>query len=130
MLASYDYHCPHCKNKLTHGDSVQFIVENTKQQRATMTLSPLPGVYSHSSDIDLLVRRGEKLKFHCPSCETDLQSNEHPKFVEIYLQITDTIVFEVLFSPICGEKLTYVIMQGELEKYEDSFLAFDMKKVG
>ena len=125
MLANYDYYCPCCKGKLSKEHGVHFLVENDKKQKADLYLSPLPGVYHYMSDKEISIDKGERIKFYCYTCREDLQSEVYPQLILIHLKVTDDILFDVLFSPVCGEKQTYVIMEGKLEKYAESFLAFD-----
>jgi len=117
MLANYEYYCPHCNSNLSSNKGVSFYIENCKNQRANLYLSPLPCIYHYTSDVEISIDKGEKVLFYCGCCKQSLQSETHPKFVEIHLKVTEDILFEVLFSPICGEKLTYVVMEGCLEKY-------------
>lgn len=125
MLRNYDYCCPHCKASLFNLMGVSFYIKNEYGQGANLHLSPNPGTYHYMSDADFSFGIGEKLDFHCISCKKNLQSVDNPKFVEIHLKVSEEILFEVLFSPICGEKLTYIVMEGKLEKYERNILAFD-----
>jgi hypothetical protein len=50
-----------------------------------------------------------------------LQSKSHPQYVEVNLKVKEGIVFEVFFSPVYGEKITYVMMENKLVKYHDDF---------
>ena len=128
MLSKYHYYCRHCDHGLTFNQNLIFVIENDQKSQGELSISVLPGVYSYSHDMEKPFRKGEKIKFFCPACKKDLQSRKYPKYIELNLFVTNIIKFEILFSPICGEQLTYVIMQGEMEKYEDSFLNLDPEK--
>ena len=121
MLKNYDYHCPGCNFKLTHNQKIRFLVRNTKGVQANLWLSAVPGEYGYESDNGVQIRNGEKIDFFCTNCCTNLLSKRHEEFVEINLKVTEGILFTVLFSPICGEKITYVIMEDEMVKYRDNF---------
>ena len=114
MLANYDYYCPNCDARLTSNKQIHFLVCIRGFEMANLYLSATPGEYGHKSDHDLKIKNGDRVEFHCTSCRTNLKSKNYPDFVEIHLKVTPEVVFEVLFSPVCGEKTTYVIMENEM----------------
>lgn len=122
MLSNYDYHCPHCLHNLTNNEEIHFIVEDANNQRAHLYLNAEPGIYGYRSSKDLDIQPGDRLSFSCSSCEKNLVSSKYANFIEIQLKISDDIFFEVLFSPICGHEITYVVMEGNLEIYRAGFL--------
>jgi hypothetical protein len=121
MLTNYDYYCPCCDNKLTDASQINFLVRTSRGDQAKVQLSVLPGEYGYNSDVDLEIKDGEHVEFNCQSCKANLQSKNYPDFIEIHLKVTKGVVFEVLFSPICGERITYIIMEYEMVRYRDDF---------
>ncbi|MFT6921626.1 MAG: hypothetical protein ACJA1C_000623 [Crocinitomicaceae bacterium] len=121
MLWKYNYHCPHCAFQLTNNDQIRFKVETKDNKFTSINLNAAPGKYGYDAEDSLTLTQGDKLKFYCPSCGSDLQSKSHPQFVEVNLKVKEGIVFEVFFSPVYGEKITYVMMENKLVKYHDDF---------
>ena len=121
MLWKYNYYCPRCDHQLTNNDQIHFTVETISKQHGDLFLSTVPGEYGCNSDDSLTFSQGEKIDFFCPSCGANLLSENHPELVEINMKVSDDIVFEVFFSPVCGEQVTYVMMENELVKYRDNF---------
>lgn len=121
MLWKYNYHCPSCDHQLTNNNQIHFTVKTKSNENANIFLSAVPGEYGYNSDQSLTLTNGESIDFFCPSCATDLLSKDHPELIEINMKVTEDIIFEVFFSPIYGEKVTYVMMENELVKYRDDF---------
>lgn len=123
MLSNYNYHCPHCKSQLNKGNQVKFHVVCSNHQKSTLLLSKQPGVYGYKSQHDLTIENGDKVDFFCPSCETPLHSEKRPGFVQLELWTDDAPYLDLFFSPICGERLTYVEMHGELMRFGSDFFS-------
>lgn len=121
MLWKYNYYCPSCNHQLTKNDKIHFTVETISKQRGNIFLSTVPCDYTYDSDNSLTFSQGDKIDFFCPSCGINLLSKKHPELVEINMKVNDDIIFEVFFSPVSGEKVTYVMMENELVKYRDNF---------
>ena len=121
MLWKYHYHCPNCDHQLTKNNQIHFYVKTSNGQTGNLFLSAVPGEYGYDADEPLSFNSGDKIEFYCPSCSSNLQAKEYPELVEITMRVTDKIVFEVFFSPVYGEKVTYVMMENELVKYRDDF---------
>lgn len=124
MLSNYDYYCPHCYQNIRTRDWVRFKVQKEDDLEADLFLSPSPQDYSYHCLPDLKLRPGDRLEFSCFNCKESLQSKEYPKFVNIHLKVTESIVFDILFSPVCGVKQTFIEMEGDLEPYTGNFLSF------
>ena len=121
MLWKYNYYCPSCDHQLTNNNQIHFKVERENNQSSNLFLSAVPGEYGYNSDDSLALSQGEKIDFYCPSCDSSLLSESNPGLVEVNMKVTDKIIFEVFFSPVYGEKVTYVMMENELVKYRDDF---------
>ncbi len=120
MLTQYDYHCPKCNQKLSTERTVVFDIKRANGDKAKLELSPKPGEYSFRCSPELNFSEGEEIDFFCPACRKNLTSSRYEKFVEISLQVTEIIKFEVLFSRVYGDKRTYVITEETIEKHGDN----------
>lgn len=123
MLSKFDFHCPCCDHKLNKNDEIHFLVKTGKKLLSKLRLNPVPGVYGYKSDHNLDIKNGDHVKFYCENCESNLQSIDHSGFVGIYLIVSKDITYELIFSPICGERITYVIIDGQIVKYGNDFLS-------
>ncbi len=123
MLANFNYHCPHCKTQLNKGSQIQFTVSYKGHEKSNLLLSKQPGVYGYKSDHDLKIENGDKVDFFCCSCDASLQSKKRTEFVEIEIWSEDAPYLDLFFSPICGERLTYVEMDGELMRFGSDFFS-------
>lgn len=123
MLSNYNYHCPHCKVQLNKENQVEFLVGYKNLPRSPLLLSRQPGVYGYKSDHNLKIENGDKVDFYCHSCEASLQSEKRPDFVEIEIWTSESPYLSLFFSPVCGERLTYVEMDGELMRFGSNFFS-------
>lgn len=122
MLSNYHFYCPHCNTNLTKNNEIEFLVDYNNLN-FKLYLSATPHTYGYKSETDISIKTGDKLTFQCSSCKVDLQSKKYSDFVEICLKIKEGITFEILFSPICGTKMTYVVMEDEMVKFRDNFFS-------
>lgn len=130
MLASFDYHCPHCAHKLNRGRQVEFLVRFNGKKKSPLILDKQPGVYGYKSTHSLNIKNGDHVDFFCSSCETSLQSDKRPEFVGIDLWTRGEKYLDLYFSPICGERVTYVDMDGELMRFGSDFFSIMAGKMG
>ncbi|NRA12220.1 MAG: hypothetical protein HRT57_09730 [Crocinitomicaceae bacterium] len=121
MLWKYNYHCPNCDHQLTNNNQIHFKVETEANESTHLYLSAVPGEYGYNSKDNLTLTNGDRIKFFCPSCNSNLQSKSHSEFIEVNMKVKEGILFEVFFSPVYGEQITYVMMEDELVKYHDDF---------
>ncbi len=122
MLSNYNYHCPQCDHLLTRDDKIYFFFYGNAGQKTDIILSAMPGVYGHLNSRNTHIKEGDRIDFHCPGCTSSLLSENKPEYVKIHLKICDGFVFDVLFSPICGEKVSYILMENEMVVYKGNFL--------
>jgi uncharacterized protein YbaR (Trm112 family) len=130
MLANFNYHCPHCKQQLNDTDQINFLVGYQKHQFTRLLLSKEPGVYGYKSEHDLKIQDGDRVDFYCPSCKHDLTSTKRPHFIGIELWTSGKYYLDLFFSPICGERLTYVEMDGELMRFGSDFFSIMKSRKG
>lgn len=130
MLSTFDYHCPHCSKKLNSDQQVKFLVRFKKKKKSTLLLDKQPGVYGYKSTHSLNIKNGDRVHFFCSSCETSLRSAKRPEFVEIALWSQGERYLDLFFSPICGERVTYVEMDGELMRFGSDFISIMAPRMG
>ncbi|MDC0257185.1 hypothetical protein OAK35_00430 [Crocinitomicaceae bacterium] len=123
MLANFNYHCPHCQTQLNKGSQIEFLVGYKDHQKTPLLLSKEPGVYGYRSKHNLVIENGDKVDFYCHSCEEPLQSLKRPGLVEIQIWTDDAPYLDLFFSATCGERLTYVEMEGELMRFGSDFFS-------
>jgi len=123
MLSDYNYHCPHCKVQLNKESQIEFLISYKNLPKSTLLLSKQPGVYGYKSKHNLQIENGDSVDFYCHSCEESLQSKKRPHFVEIEVWTDKSPYLSLYFSPICGERLTYVEMDGELMRFGSNFFS-------
>ena len=130
MLSTFDYHCPHCSHKLNKETQVEFLVRYKRKTKSRLLLAKQPGVYGYKSTHDLSIKNGDKVEFFCPSCEESLFSKKRPEFVGIELWTQGEKYLDLYFSPICGERVTYVDMNGELMRFGSDFFSIMAGRIG
>lgn len=123
MLSNFNYHCPHCKTQLNKGNQIEFLVAYKNHKKTPLLLSKQPGVYGYRSEHNLKIENGDRVEFYCISCEGDLRSMKRPDFVGIELWSEESHYLDLFFSPVCGERLTYVEMEGELMRFGSDFFS-------
>lgn len=123
MLSKYDYYCTNCDFKLSEGSEVHFLVSIGASDLQPLRLIKVPGTYGHRSEHSLEIKEGDKVNFFCVRCKENLQSKTKPEFIEISLRVKDSLDFKLFFSPICGDKTTYILLDGELTRYGNDFFS-------
>lgn len=131
MFDDFDFHCPCCDHKLNMNNEIDFKVNTNDKYLSKLRLSRVPGVYGYKSDHKLDIQNGDHVDFYCPKCESNLHSIQHLDFIEIKIKLTEDVEYNLVFSPICGEKKTYVVMNGEFVRFGSDFISimsFNNKK--
>lgn len=128
MLSEYNYHCPSCSHKLNQNSDLHFLASHNTADKSKLLLSKEPGVYGYKSTHELQISNGDRIRFYCEKCEMELESKSRPYFVEILLVVSNDVSFKLFFSPVCGEKKTYVDMDGELARFGSDFFSVIAKK--
>lgn len=123
MLSSFNYHCPHCREQLNKESQIEFLVAYKEHPKTPLLLSKEPGVYGYKSKHDLVIENGDKVDFFCHSCEASLDSKKRRGFVQIEIWTEGEPYLDLFFSPICGERITYVEMDGELMRFGSDFFS-------
>ena len=123
MLEEYHYHCTLCGHKLNQGNDVHFLVALDEGEKHQLKLSKVPGVFGHKSDHTLSIKDGDVVDFYCPKCESNLRSETRPEFVEIQLVVAKTREYPLFISPICGDRASYILREGQLNSYGNDFFS-------
>lgn len=117
MINQYKYRCPYCRKKLNNKRHVDFLIKRADGQQATLSMDPKPRTYDFVCTPEINFNKGEIIDFCCPHCEKNLKSNKYSKFVELQLNVTKEVVFQVFFSRIYGIRETYVGIEDFEEEY-------------
>jgi hypothetical protein len=117
MFKSYKYFCPKCDEQLSDHNHVSFHILEDGKFKTSIKLNPKPGEYDYLCESSVQLNMGERLNFHCPACNENLQSEQFFDFVSINMKPTERIVFEVLFDRTCGQHATYVMTEDMVEKH-------------
>ena len=123
MLYDYNYHCTHCNQRLNEGRDVYFLVGYNDDDKFRIKLSKVPGVFGHIAEHTNAIKEGDIVNFYCSKCERDLRSQERPDLVQITLRVNDSIDYPLFISPVCGERLSYLLLNDELVSYSRHFFS-------
>jgi hypothetical protein len=102
-----DFICPKCQGHLRVGDHIIFKVRNKKKQHALLLLSAQIGNYSSEKHPEFFIEPGELLDFFCPLCNATMQSDIHQHLARVLMKDDQGDYFEVYFSEVSGEHITY-----------------------
>lgn len=118
----FNYHCPKCKTCLTKGKAVEFEIRSENGNSSLIHLDSSPEGYEYITKGNYTPSNGEIVAFYCPTCGEKLNSKDK-KMVKIQLWVNELIKFDVFFSAETGKKETYILIDGELEKYNKSTIS-------
>lgn len=113
--------CPKCFGHLNVGESVVFSTRSKKDEVGLILLSPQLGNYKVSSHPSFQIEEGDYVEFFCPLCHIQLTSEKNENLAKVLMIDEELKESEILFSKIAGERCTYKIIEGNIEKFgEDS----------
>lgn len=116
MITS-NYICPSCHNYLNVGENVVFQAKAQSGKQGIVMLHPELGNYTLIKHPQFKIKKGEKLEFFCPFCNTMLTSEKNENLVKIIKCCKDHHEWEVLFSKIAGEESTFMLTGENMEYY-------------
>ena len=103
-----NYHCPHCGKVLNPGTKVVLLIDNNKNERELILLSPDLGDYTVVYPLSFEPELGRSYTFRCPVCQTNLTSLSNDNLVELDAETDDGRSERVGFSRVYGERATFV----------------------
>ncbi|MFH1729056.1 MAG: hypothetical protein ABIA04_11645 [Pseudomonadota bacterium] len=117
---NYDYSCPHCKGHLRVNDQIIVTAKKENGTFGMLLLDPQLGDYSIVNHPSFDYEEGEKLDIHCPMCNEDLAvKGKDYNLAKIHMEDHVGTEFDIYFSTIVGEKVTYKIKGEEMEVFGD-----------
>lgn len=118
-INEHTFHCPHCSVRL---NADQELTLNTQRQNGDIGkifLHTKFGNYAYRHVPEVQFAPGEIVAFQCPQCNRDVHSEKYKDFAMLKMQVTEKIVFDVLFSREAGKKRTYIVTEDGIESYSD-----------
>ncbi len=103
--------CPHCLVQLNIDGQIILSGHFQSGQRGLILLSEIIGDYTVHFSPDLHIEKGEKIDFHCPSCQTNLAYHKNPDLVRIIKRDESNQEHMLVFSAIFGEHCTYKVSE-------------------
>ena len=115
-----EYICPYCRGNLKIDNDIIFAVRTQSQQRGILMVNPELGNYRYRKHPDLEVKDGDQLETFCPMCHSNLKAidvNKH--LAEVILIDEDGDEYQIYFSEIVGEHVTFKIKDADMESFGD-----------
>lgn len=114
------YICPYCRGNLQVENNIIFSVRAHGEQRGLIMVSPELGNYRFRKHPDLNLNDGDQLETFCPMCHSNLKAiNVNKNLAEVIMIDGDGEEFQIYFSEIVGEHVTFKIKDTELESFGD-----------
>ncbi len=120
------YLCKACRGVLNVKTSI--VLSATKMnssKKGLFYLNPELGNYTVTTHPTFRIEEGEEYLINCPICHSHLNSLKYNHLVRIIMIDDDGKEFDIYFSDIVGEKCTYKISGGEIEKIGPDSIKYD-----
>lgn len=111
-----NYKCPVCRSFIRVGDYIVLSVKSPVNETGLVFLSPEIGDYAKVTHPKFKLKKGEAYKIYCPVCHATLNEKEKENMVRIILE-QDGEEFDIHFSNIEGENVTYKVTEQEVVKF-------------
>ena len=121
------YLCPHCFSVLNIQDDVALKFEKPNGIKGIVFLHSEVGNYQARINDSVDFEESEKVDFYCPVCSESLGAREHDNLAKLVMKDLEG-EHTIVFSKIYGEKCTYKITEGGIEKFgehSDVYIDFD-----
>jgi len=119
-----DFKCPHCQNLLNVGENIVFAARNKWGKEGLIMLHPEIGNYTVLKHPNFDVPKGEMLEFHCMYCNKQLLSERSKNLAKILMVDENGKEYEIHFSRIAGQHLTYKIIGETVEIFGEDASAY------
>ncbi len=118
------YYCPKCNATLN--PNVKIILTAVKDMsRGLVLFSPQPGNYQMIASDDFSFSPGDMIKFLCPVCSANLDSEVDSNLAEIHFRYTDGAQGQVFFSKRFGEQATIFVSEEWVRSYGANAAAYE-----
>lgn len=112
------YICPYCRGNLRIDNDIIFAVRTHDHQRGLLLVSPTLGNYQYRKHPDLDIKEGDQLETFCPMCHSNLKAiNVNNHLAEVVMLDKSGKEYQVYFSEIVGEHVTFKIDDSRMESY-------------
>lgn len=114
-----NFHCPHCSQLLNSNGEIVLKTKRHNGEEGHIHLATTFGNYSYSHEPDIQFGPGEIVSFSCPACKNLVHSDKYKDYAIIKMHVSDTIIFDVLFSREAGKRKTYIVTEDGIESYSE-----------
>ncbi len=115
-----EYICPYCRGNLKIDNDIVFAVRTQSEQRGIIMVSPKLGNYRYRKHPDLKLKDGDLLETFCPMCHSNLKAiNVNTNLAEVIMVDENGDEYQIYFSEIVGEHVTFKIKDSDMESYGD-----------
>ena len=121
-----EYLCKACRGVLNVKTSI--ILSATRinsSKKGLLFLNPELGNYTVTTHPNFKIEEGEEYLFNCPICHAHLNSLKYDHLVRVIMIDDNGDEFDIYFSDIVGEKLTYKISGKVVEKIGPDAVKYD-----
>jgi hypothetical protein len=111
------YLCKACRGVLNVKTSI--VLAATKMNssnKGLIFLNPELGNYTITTHPSFNIEEGEEYLINCPICHSHLNSLKYDHLVRVIMIDDNDKEYDIYFSDIIGEKCTYKISEGNVEK--------------
>lgn len=114
-----NFHCPHCSDLLSSNGHIVLSTKRHNGEEGHIRLATTFGNYSYSHEPDTEFTPGEVVSFLCPTCKNHVHSDKYKDYAMIKMHVSDSIIFDVLFSREAGKRKTYIVTEDGIESYSE-----------
>lgn len=118
-INEHTFHCPHCSVRLNTDQELTLNTRRINGDEGRIFLHTKFGNYAYRHEPNIQFETGEIVAFHCPHCKEDVHSEKYKDYAMLKMQVTDKIVFDVLFSREAGKRRTYIVTEDGIESYSE-----------
>lgn len=110
------YFCPECDANLNPNVKIILMVQRDEQQ-GLILLSPRPGDYKIILAVEIDLKEGDLVEFHCPVCGEILDADDKEGMAHLTFRFSNGNKGTVYFSRRFGEHATYFVAEDEVRVY-------------
>lgn len=120
------YLCKACRGVLNVKTSIVLSAAKlNSSKRGLVYLNPELGNYTVTTHPTFIMEEGEEYNITCPICHSHLNSLKYDHLVRIKMIDDEGKEYDIYFSDIVGEKCTYKISGGYVEKIGPDSVKYD-----
>jgi len=112
-----DFLCPKCRSYLNIGTKIIFSIKLDSNKLGLLLLEKDLGNYEVKKQEQIKYEEGDLVGFFCPICHENLVSEVHSNLAKIIMLDNDRQEFDIYFSRISGEHVTFKVKDNEIEAF-------------